>query len=253
MVTRLSPEELEFLQKWTRAQWRFWIFLQDEQNRSLSVADRCRRLGYTGTKQWFRALKDEAFRAAMVRLGVRVPPPRSKDEIFIPGPIALEDPDKVWSRDRVDLRRLYTDYPKHMNQSTFKLVFTFIANPRLRELIKRYFRARVPFWQPSTFRPYLKHAKPFLLRLGELYPDLDSFAEVTREMIEPALNHPYWINQAGTQQPITVYRRAKMASFLDGMFTYMRLHDWPEAPARPLIFPEDKFGRRFRRPRPLCA
>ena len=31
-------------------------------------------------------------------------------------------------------------------------------------------------------------------------------------------------------------------SFLDGMFTYMRLHDWPEAPVRPLIFPEDKFG-----------
>jgi hypothetical protein len=34
----------------------------------------------------------------------------------------------------------------------FKLVFTFIVNPRLRDLIKRYFRARVPFWQPSTFR-----------------------------------------------------------------------------------------------------
>ena len=242
---------MEFLQKWTKAQWRFWIFLQDEQNRSLSVADLCRQLGYTGTKQWFRALKDEAFRAEMVRLGVRVPGPRSKDEIFIPGPLALEDPDKVWSRDRVDLRRLYTDYPKHMNQSTFKLVFTFIANPRLRELIKRYFRARVPFWQPSTFRPYLKHAKPFLIRLGELHPELDSFAEVTREMIEPALNHPYWIDQSGGQQPITVYRRAKMASFLDGMFTYMRLHDWPEAPARPLIFPEDKFGRRVRRPRPI--
>jgi hypothetical protein len=47
-----------------------------------------------------------------------------------------------------------------------------------------------------------------------------------------------------------------MASFLDGMFTYMRLHDWPEAPVRPLIFPEDKIGRGFRRPRPItreCA
>jgi hypothetical protein len=42
-----------------------------------------------------------------------------------------------------------------------------------------------------------------------------------------------------------------MASFLDGMFTYMRLHDWPEAPVRPLIFPEDKIGRGLRRPRPI--
>jgi hypothetical protein len=122
-------------------------------------------------------------------------------------------------------------------------VFTFIENPRLRDLIKRYFRARVPFWRPATFRPYLNHAKPFLTRLGELYPDLDSFNGLTREMIEPALNHPYWTDQMGAQRPITAYRRAKMASFLDGMFTYMRLHGWPEAPMRPLIFPEDKIGR----------
>ncbi len=151
----------------------------------------------------------------------------------------------------MDLRRLCADYPKHMNQSTFKLVFTFIVNLRLRDLIKRYFRARINFWQPATFRPYLKHVKPFLTRLGESYPDLDSFTDLTREMIEPALNHPYWIDQTGAQRSITGYRRAKMASFLDGMFTYMRLHDWPEAPLRPLIFPEDKIGRRFQRPRPI--
>jgi len=183
VITRLNRQDLEFLQTRTKAQWRFWIFLQDEQNRSLSVVELCRRAGYTGTKQWFTALKDKGFRAKIERLGVRAP--RRQDEIFIPGPVALEEPDKVWGRDRVDLRRLYSDYPKHMNQSTFKLVFTFIANPRLRDLIKRYFRARVPFWQPSTFRPYLKHAKPFLVRLGELYPDLDSFSGLTREMIEP--------------------------------------------------------------------
>ena len=45
-----------------------------------------------------------------------------------------------------------------------------------------------------------------------------------------ARKDPYWIDQTGAQQSITGYRRAKMASFLDGMFTYMRLNDWPEAP-----------------------
>ena len=104
MITRLTREDLEFLQKRTKAQWRFWIFLQDDDNRSLSVVELCRRLGYAGTKQWFTALKDEAFRAEMVSIEVRVP--RRQEEIFIPGPVALEDPDKVWSRDRVDLRRL---------------------------------------------------------------------------------------------------------------------------------------------------
>jgi hypothetical protein len=80
---------------------------------------------------------------------------------------------------------------------------------------------------------------------------LESFDGLTRELIEPVLNHPYWIDQTGQQHPITAYRRAKMAGVLDGMFTYMRLHDWPEAPPRPLIFFEDKLGRPVRRPRPI--
>lgn len=120
MITRLTQEELEFLKKRTKAQWRFWMLLQNEENRSLSVVELCRHAGYATTRQWFKALKDERFRAEIESLGMR--PPRRCDEIFIPGPVALEDPDKVWNRDRVDLRRLYPDYPKHMNQSTFKLV-----------------------------------------------------------------------------------------------------------------------------------
>jgi hypothetical protein len=99
VITRLTREELKFLQDRTKAQWRFWIFLQDEENRSLSIVELCRRAGYAGTKQWFTALNDEGFRAEIERLGVRAP--RRKDEIFITGPVALEDPDKVWSRDRV--------------------------------------------------------------------------------------------------------------------------------------------------------
>jgi hypothetical protein len=99
--------------------------------------------------------------------------------------------------------------------------------------------------------PYLKHIKPFLTHLGEHYPQLDSFAGLTRAMIEPALNHSYWTDQTGQRRPISVYRRAKMAGVLDGMFIYMRMHDWPQAPQRPLIFYEDKLGRPFRRPRPI--
>ena len=79
-------------QKRTKAQWRFWILLQDEQNRSLSVVELCRRAGYVGTKQWFTALKDEDFRAQLESLGV----PTRRNEVFVPGPVALEHPDKVY-------------------------------------------------------------------------------------------------------------------------------------------------------------
>ena len=126
-------------------------------------------------------------------------------------------------------------------------MLTFIVNPGLRALIKRYFRARVALWRPATFKPYLKHIKSFFTRLGEQYPDLDSFAGLTRAMIEPALHPPYWIDQKGQQHSITPYRWAKMAGVLDGMFTYMRPHDWPEAPPRQLISYEDKLGRPVRR------
>src|SRR6266404_948303 len=73
VITRLSREELKFLQKRTKAQWRFWIFLQDEENRSLTVVELCRRLGYAGPRQWFKAVEDEGFRAEIEGLGVRTP------------------------------------------------------------------------------------------------------------------------------------------------------------------------------------
>src|SRR6266508_2909835 len=102
VMTQMTQDESGILEKRTKAQWRFWLLLQDEQNRSLSVVELCRRAGYAGTKQWFTSLKDEGFRAQLESLGV----PTRRREVFVPGPVTLEDPDKVWGRDRVDLRRL---------------------------------------------------------------------------------------------------------------------------------------------------
>ena len=249
-MTQPASSELSVMRKRSRAQWLFRALLEDEQNRSLSVVELCRRAGYTNTtKPWFRALNDEDFRAHLESIGV--PVWRRDTRPLPPGLVPLGDPDEVWRSDTVDLRRLTHDYPKHVRGADLKLAFTFIANPGLRELVKRYFRARIAFWRPATFRPYLKHIKPFFARLGEQYPNLDSFAVLTRAMIEPVLHFPYWMDQKGKQHPITRYRRAKMAGVLDGMFTYMRLHDWPEAPPKPLIFYEDKLGRPVRRPRPI--
>jgi hypothetical protein len=215
-MTQAARDDLAALRKRSRAQWLFRALLEDEGNRSLSVVELCRRAGYTSTtKPWFRALNDEVFRAHLESIGVPVRRRDGKQEP--PGLVPLADPDEVWRSDTVDLRRLTNEYPKHVSGANFKLVFTFIANPELRALIKRYFRARVVFWRPATFRPYLKHIKPFLTRLGAQYPDLDSFAGLTRAMIEPVLHLPYWIDQTGQQHPITAYRRAKMAGVLDGM------------------------------------
>ena len=241
-MTAPVDDHLLSLRRRSRAQWVFRALLEDEANQSLSVAELCRRAGYSNSnKPWFRALKDEDFRAHLENIGL--PVWRREDSPARPGPVPLADPDEVWRADSVDLRRLTEDYPKHVGGGAFKLVFTFINNEG--------FRSRITFWQPATFKPYLKHIKPFLTHLGELYPKMDSFAALTRAMIEPALNHSHWVDQSGKRHAISAYRRAKMAGVLDGMFTYMRVHDWPEAPPRQLIFYEDKLGRPFRRPRPI--
>ena len=63
-MTQPASSELSVMRKRSRAQWLFRALLEDEQNRSLSVVELCRRAGYTNTtKPWFRALNDEDIRA----------------------------------------------------------------------------------------------------------------------------------------------------------------------------------------------
>jgi len=40
------------------------------------------------------------------------------------------DPDAEWDKDIVDLRRLGSDYPKHVSASALKLNFAFFASPQ---------------------------------------------------------------------------------------------------------------------------
>ena len=137
-MTEPVGDQLASIRRRSRAQWVFRALLEDEANRSLSVAELCRRAGYRKTtKPWFRALKDEDFRVHLESIGMpvwrREGPPRR------PGPVPLADPDEVWRSDSVDLRCVTEDYPKHVGGGAFKLVFTFIKNEGLRDLIKRYF------------------------------------------------------------------------------------------------------------------
>ena len=160
-------------------------------------------------------------------------------------------PDAEWAKDVVDLRRLVSDYPKHLAASALKLNFSFLATPGLKALIKRYLRARLGFWQPSSLRPYLRWLKPFLLNLQTTYPDLASFAPFTRAMIEPLLTATCWMDERGHQHPLSLFGRRHMLIAVESMFTYMQRHGWEEAPRRLLIYEEDRPPQPKKRPRPL--
>src|ERR1700730_14134291 len=112
-MTQPAGNDLPTMRKRSRAQWLFRALLEDEQNRSLSVVELCRRAGYTSTtKPWFRALNDEDFRTHLESIGV--PVWRRDRQPLPPGLVPLADPDEVWRGDTVDLRRLTHDYPKHV-------------------------------------------------------------------------------------------------------------------------------------------
>jgi integrase/recombinase XerD len=161
------------------------------------------------------------------------------------------DPDAEWAKDIVDLRRLVSDYPKHVSASALKLNFALLANPALKALVKRYLRARLGFWQPSSLRQYLRWLKPFLWNFEHLYPDLASFASLTRTMIEPILTATFWIDERGRRHTLSLFGKRYMLIAVEGMFTYMQRHEWEEAPRHLLIYEEDRPPEPKKRPRPI--
>lgn len=162
-----------------------------------------------------------------------------------------QNPDEEWAKDIIDLRRLVSDYPKHKNASEYKLNFSFIQNPALKAVIKRYFRARLGFWTPVTQTHNLHLMKPFLIEVGRVYPDLCSFAALSRPMIEPLLLAPAWTDERGARHPLSRGMKSRMCTALNVLFHYMMVHEWDEAPQRPLIHDEDKAAWPTRKPRPI--
>jgi hypothetical protein len=195
----------------TPGQEKLWALLQEETNRILTPLQLCQRAGYQTTGPWYAALKDEAFRQQVEALGVLTSREVRKRAPALRGNIPLaEDPDAEWAQDIVDLRRLVPEYPKHLSAADLALNFSFLSCSALQPLVKRYFRARLGFWNPSSMKQYLRWLKPFLWNLHASYPELPSFACLTRAMIEPVLTASQWVDDRGRTRPISLYGRRYM-------------------------------------------
>src|SRR6266568_4576417 len=235
--------------QFTETQERLWKILEQNSNQALSIRKICKLAGYRTVTPWYDAIQDESFRAMVQALGVviqRQHPPRLQRVAC-----SVEDAEAEWQKDVIDIRRFMADYPKHWPAGNFRLDFSCMRNPQLKQLVKRYFRARLGFWESITFNHTLVDMKPFLIALGNRYPALESFAPLTREMVEPLLTLPTWVDGQGRTQVISPQRKGAMVSKLNIMFSYMQQHGWEGAPTHPLIYDEDCPKRPKRRPRPL--
>ena len=193
-------------------------------------------------------MEDDEFRSRVEALGIATRRHASHTETLIP---LAHNADEEWLKDIIDMRRLVADYPKHVGAGKFRLNFTCILNPQMRALVKRYFRARVSFWEARSLNGVLTVMMPFFFALGNAYPELETFASLTREMIEPLLTQPTWTDSRGNTRPISADKKYRMIIALDTMFTYMQQHVWEGAPRNLLIYEEDRPKRAKRRPRPV--
>lgn len=242
-VLSLRGPDLEF----TDGELKFLKLLEDKANHNLTAKELSTLAGYPTVGMWNWCIRRERFRKALQRLGYT--PKRTAGPTR--GRVRLaEDPDEEWAKDIVDLRRLTEDYPKHIQTSRLKLDFSFIVNPKLRRVVKRYFRARLGVLKASTLATRLGSLKPFFQALETKYPGVESFAALTRPMVEEILSRAVWTSKRG-QETITDQRRNRMVGNLDGLFKYMMRHGWTEAPSRPLIFDEDRGKRPKTMPRPI--
>ncbi len=147
---------------WSEAQRRFLELLQQPENRTKSGVQLCRLAGYKSHTSWRYSISDEHFVAALDALGVTI---RRR---HLPSHLEVEQAHNVeeeLEKDVWDMRRLKHDYPKHVAPSIFEVDFSWIANPLLREQVKRYFRCRLIRWKAATFKRTLYHLKTVLIFL----------------------------------------------------------------------------------------
>jgi integrase len=245
-VAEVIPLKPRHADQMTKTQEKFWKVLQEEAYRTLPLTEICQKAGYRSNASWYQAIKDEMFRHRVEDLGI-VTRRVSRQRI-----VALaENVEEEWQEDSIDLRRVIAEYPKHLGACALRLDFSCIRNLTLKKLIKRYFRARVGIWEASSFCHALKDMKPFLIALGNAYPEIETFAVLTRVMVEPFLCMPTWTDRQERIHAITADKKSRMVTSLNVMFSYMQRHEWEGAPTRVLIYDEDRPKRAKRRPRPL--
>ncbi len=232
------PLPLEVCQtpvSWTKSQQQILDLFEQEENRQLPVRTLCQRAGVS-TIVWYRAVKDPRFAAAVEALGGAV---KRTAEAHILVSLATH-PEEELAKDIWDMRRLKSDYPKHKNPAEFRVNFTWIANPCLRQQVKDYFRHHLPQWKPKTFVNHLYAMRPFLQLLA---PEMH-VGTIERQHVEELLPQVY---QLGDQ---VAWRCLQMVK---EMFTYMTISPaWTgPRPPRGLIWDEEIPRRPDTLPRPV--
>lgn len=228
----------------TKSQKKFFDILKNEENKNKKYNEICELAGYKSYQPWYKAIKDEQFTNLLISIGVDVRLknefyPSHNDVEYIKNPKEREEYLKsdVW-----DMRRLFKEYPRHNNPFNFIVKFNKIENKAIRNIIKRYFVNMLSNWKPRTFRYYMDAILPFFTTMYELFPNINSFDKLDREIhIEPILKRINWSNN----------HKKEGLKAIKAMFEYMYYNKWDNAPSIGLLNKYDTPKHKRDLPKPI--
>ena len=212
----------------TKSQKKFFDILKKDENRNKKYNEICELAGYKSHVPWYRAIKDERFKNLLEHMDICINKygnHHSHNEVeYIKNPKEREEylKNNVW-----DMRRLYEEYPRHIQSAEFIVDFNKISNNYyIQEIIKGYFKNMLSNWMPNTFSERIRGLKPFFITMDELFPNIKSFKELDRDLhIEPIL-----LNMKCSQK-----RKKRCISYIKTLFEYLYFNKSNDAPSLGLL------------------
>ena len=204
--------------RWSIVQRKLLAVLEQQENRTLRPGQICELAGY-GYWAWDQATKDPRFLTRLNQLGVPTGDDRRargrpwKHQGHLEVRLA-DDLEEELAKDIWDMRKLLSDYPRHVPPASYIVDFTTLVDPDLRAQVKRYFRHQLIHWKARTFKSVLNSLRhplgwlPAGVHLGtitrshieEMLPLLATDSpdaryrglRLLREMVEYAATSPAW-------------------------------------------------------------
>ena len=124
-----------------------------------------------------------------------------------------------------------------------------IHKPRMQETLARYLTARSLTDQPATVKKLDLAIRQFVVWIEQTYPEIETFAQVTREHV---LEYADMLNtRLGvlTSRPLASSSKCQILTKVAQFFREISCWGWEDVPLRPLLLPGDLPKRPLRVPR----
>jgi len=114
-----------------------------------------------------------------------------------------------------------------------------VLKPRMEAVVSRYLAARRLTDRPNTVEKFDMTLRHFVNWLMQTYPQVETFAEVTREQVQAFAEALETMPMPRTGQPLAAWSKLRRLSCLSVFFRETAAWGWEDVPGRPLLGPGD--------------